>query len=81
MVEVLSQPTEAGVGSTGRGTPSPDMLATFSEDALPVRPSTAPESQIEVEVEDLGRALKLAVDASPGCGGITWAAGEVGRPW
>jgi len=54
-----------------------DLLHAFSEDIVAVRAPTAPESEIIIEVEGLGRGLKLAVDASPGCGGIAWPAGEV----
>lgn len=54
-----------------------DFLAGFTEDAVPVRPSVTPESEIAIRVEGLDVPLKLAVDAGPGCGGIAWPAGEV----
>jgi hypothetical protein len=60
-----------------RSSSAEDLLHAFSEDFVAVRPPTAPESEITIEVEGLGRGLKLAVDASPGCGGIAWPAGEV----
>lgn len=56
---------------------SDDFLGAISEDAVPSRPSTTPQSEIQVPVEGVDGPLKLAVDAGPGCGGIAWPAGEV----
>lgn len=56
---------------------SNDFLGAFSEDAVPSRPSTTPQSEIQIPVEGVDQPLKLAVDAGPGCGGIAWPAGEV----
>lgn len=58
---------------------SDDFLGAYSEDAVPIRPSTTPQSEIQIPVEGLDEPLKLAVDAGPGCGGITWPSGEVSR--
>lgn len=58
-------------------TSSFDFLGAISEDAVPIRPSTTPESEIKIHVDGLDTPLKLAVDAGPGCGGITWPSGEV----
>jgi hypothetical protein len=57
--------------------PSDDILEGFSFDMVAARPPTAPEQEIAIIVRGLSRELKLAVDASPGCGGVTWPAGEV----
>lgn len=56
---------------------SNDFLGAISEDAVPIRPSTTPQSEIQISVDGLDVPLKLAVDAGPGCGGIAWPAGEV----
>ncbi|KAJ9120126.1 hypothetical protein QFC22_003024 [Naganishia vaughanmartiniae] len=63
--------------SRGSSTSSLNFLGGISEDALPSRPSTTPESEIKIHVDGLDVPLKLAVDAGPGCGGITWPSGEV----
>lgn len=48
---------------------------------VPVQPPSVRNQTIELAfaaTPDIGRvAIKLAVDASPGCGGIAWPAGEV----
>lgn len=68
-----------------------DPLRHFREDAgsdedsagtiVPVQPPSVRNQTIQLEfttTPDVGRvAIKLAVDASPGCGGIAWPAGEV----
>lgn len=69
----MSQDTLSRTSSTS----SFNFLAEFTEDAVPVRPSVTPESEIKIPVEGLDVPLKLAVDAGPGCGGIAWPAGEV----
>ncbi len=66
-----------------------DPLRHFREDAgsdedstiVPVQPPSVRNQTIQLEftaAPDIGSvAIKLAVDASPGCGGIAWPAGEV----
>lgn len=73
MIDTMTQDTPSRSSSSA----SLDFLAGFSEEAVPVRPPVAPESEIGIPVEGLDRPLRLAVDAGPGCGGITWPSGEV----
>jgi hypothetical protein len=54
-----------------------NILTSFSD--VPIRPPTAPESEVTIKVQGLEGGVKLAVDAGPGCGGIAWPAGEVSR--
>jgi len=49
----------------------------FGSSMVPIRPPTAPDPEVSIKVRDLGKDIKLAVDAAPGCGGIAWPAGEV----
>lgn len=65
------------LGSRTSSTSSLNFLAGISEDAVPSRPTTTPESEIKIAVDGLDVPLKLSVDAGPGCGGITWPSGEV----
>jgi hypothetical protein len=70
--------------------PLQNLFAAQDDDLLPAPPSSPLRDQIiQLNFEappdhpdESGRmiALCLSVDASPGCGGIAWPAGEV-RPW
>ncbi|OCF33594.1 hypothetical protein I316_04667 [Kwoniella heveanensis BCC8398] len=52
-------------------------LPTFEALAPPRPPTTQDEEETLVQVDGLGRDVRLKVDAGPGCGGIAWPAGEV----
>lgn len=58
-------------------------------DILPVQPPSVHNQTLEltfptpgsVSADDAHKvSIRLLVDASPGCGGIAWPAGEVGLP-
>ena len=55
---------------------------------LPIQPQLAVKQIMNLSFSgDISGAhreqltIKLAVDASPGCGGVTWPAGQVDLPW
>lgn len=74
-----SRPSSPTPSSHSSSSSSFDPLTSFSESIVPIRPPTAPDTEVLIVVPGLGRDVKLAVDAGPGCGGIAWPAGEVRR--
>jgi hypothetical protein len=46
-------------------------------DLIPSQPPSISNQIIEISFPNIQAPIRLAVDASPGCGGIAWPAGEV----
>ncbi|WVQ70537.1 hypothetical protein IAR50_000056 [Cryptococcus sp. DSM 104548] len=73
MTDPLPSPSRSRSSTSSSIAPLP----SFEEYVPPREAVTGGQQNILVKVEGLGTDVQLVVDAGPGCGGVTWPAGEV----
>lgn len=82
--QFFSHSRSSSISSSSSPTAKDDLLAAITLESpcevvevLPAQIATVLHQETLIEMPGLKGGLKLSVDASPGCGGVVWPAGEV----